>query len=84
MGALEPWHLVIILFVVMLLFGAKRLPGLARSLGSSVRELKKGFSGDEEPEAKTGPSSPVVQASVAPKPPASETSAPPPTIPPAS
>ncbi len=84
MGALEPWHLVIILFVVMLLFGAKRLPGLAHSLGSSVRELKKGFNGDEEPEAKREASQPVVQASVAPNPAASETSAQPPTPPPAS
>jgi len=42
-GALEPMHLLIILFIVLLLFGAKRLPGLARSLGTSARELKKGL-----------------------------------------
>ena len=82
MGALEPWHLVIILFVVMLLFGAKRLPGLAHSLGSSVRELKKGLKEGEEPEAQASP--PVVQASAAPNPAASETSTQPPTPPPAS
>ncbi len=33
----------------MLLFGAKRLPEVGRSLGSSAREFKKGISGDEAP-----------------------------------
>ena len=83
MGALEPWHLAIILFIVMLLFGAKRLPELARSLGSSARELRKGLKEDEEPEAKAAASQPVLQASVAPSPAASKTSAQPPTTPPA-
>ncbi len=40
--------LLIILAIVLLLFGAKKLPDLARSVGSSARELKKGLSGDEE------------------------------------
>jgi sec-independent protein translocase protein TatA len=34
---LNGWHLVIILAVVLLLFGAPKLPGLARSLGQSMR-----------------------------------------------
>jgi sec-independent protein translocase protein TatA len=66
MGALEPWHLVIILFVILLLFGAKRLPELARSLGSSARELKKGLKEDETPEqVKAAPAekAPVIEAS---------------------
>jgi len=37
-----PWELLLILFVVLLLFGAKRLPDLARSLGRSLSEFKKG------------------------------------------
>lgn len=40
--------LLIILAIVLLLFGAKKLPELSRSLGSSARELRKGLSGDEE------------------------------------
>lgn len=40
--------LLIILAIVLLLFGAKRLPELSRSLGSSARELRKGLNGDEE------------------------------------
>ena len=39
-------ELVIILVIVMLLFGAKKLPELAKSLGSSVRELRKSVSDD--------------------------------------
>mgnify|MGYP000424565747 CR=1 FL=1 len=35
-------ELLIILVIVLILFGANRLPQLARSLGSSVREFKKG------------------------------------------
>jgi sec-independent protein translocase protein TatA len=37
LNALEPWHLLIIVGVLVLLFGAKRLPGTARSLGNSLR-----------------------------------------------
>ncbi len=40
--------LLIILAIVLLLFGAKKLPELSRSLGSSARELRKGLSGDEQ------------------------------------
>ena len=37
-------ELLIILVIVLVLFGANRLPELAKSLGSSVKELKKGVS----------------------------------------
>jgi sec-independent protein translocase protein TatA len=37
LGNLNGWHLVIILAVVLLLFGAPKLPGLARSVGQSMR-----------------------------------------------
>ena len=35
-------EILLVLLVVLLLFGAKRLPDLARSLGKSLREFKKG------------------------------------------
>lgn len=38
-------ELIIILAVVLLLFGAKRLPALSKNLGESARELKDGFTG---------------------------------------
>lgn len=40
--------LLIILAVVLLLFGAKKLPELSKSLGQSARELRKGLSGDDK------------------------------------
>lgn len=40
LGNLQGWHLIIILVVVLLLFGAPRLPALARSVGQSMRILK--------------------------------------------
>ncbi|GAA1893294.1 Sec-independent protein translocase subunit TatA [Streptantibioticus ferralitis] len=39
-NGLEPWHLIVVVVVVFLLFGAKRLPDTARSLGKSLRILK--------------------------------------------
>ena len=37
LGNLNGWHLVIILVVILLLFGATRLPALSKSLGQSMR-----------------------------------------------
>ena len=42
LGMPGPGELIIILVIVMLLFGAKRLPELSRSLGKSLSEFKKG------------------------------------------
>lgn len=45
------WEIVFTLFIVLLLFGGKRLPELARSLGEGIREFKKASKEivDEEP-----------------------------------
>lgn len=40
MGALRPWHIIVLVVVLVLLFGAKKLPGAARGLGQSLRILK--------------------------------------------
>lgn len=53
MGPLGPTELIIILAIILLLFGARKLPDLARSLGKSQREFKKGLQEadvDEAPE----------------------------------
>ena len=47
---LQPWHVAVLVVVLVLLFGAKRLPDAARSLGRSMRILKaetKGLAGDD-------------------------------------
>jgi len=39
---MSPWNLLVILAIVLVLFGSKKLPDLARSLGRSLGEFKKG------------------------------------------
>lgn len=39
-NGLEPWHLLIVALVVIVLFGSKKLPDTARALGKSLRILK--------------------------------------------
>jgi len=43
-------ELLIILVVVLLIFGSSRLPGLARSIGASARELRRGKAADVDDE----------------------------------
>jgi sec-independent protein translocase protein TatA len=45
---LQPTHLIVLLVVVLLVFGPKRLPELGRSLGSGLRELKHSLGGHED------------------------------------
>jgi sec-independent protein translocase protein TatA len=42
-------ELLVILFILLLLFGAKKLPELSRSLGQSMKEMRKGLSDDDKP-----------------------------------
>jgi len=55
MGSIGPWEIVLLLLLALLLFGAKRLPEIGRSLGSGMREFKDSVSGvtkmHEEPPA---------------------------------
>jgi len=46
-GLENPFHLLIIAVVLLLLFGAKRLPEMGRSLGSGMREFRDGIMGRE-------------------------------------
>ncbi|KNB52026.1 Sec-independent protein translocase subunit TatA [Streptomyces caatingaensis] len=39
-NALEPWHLLVVVLVLVVLFGSKKLPDMARALGKSARILK--------------------------------------------
>lgn len=45
-------ELLVILLVIVVLFGARKLPDLARSLGKSLSEFKKGREEGEKPDSK--------------------------------
>ncbi len=68
MGALQPVHILILVVVLVVLFGAKRLPDASRSLGRSMRIFKSeitemGQDGTDESgsQAQTAQQQPVVQ-----------------------
>ena len=53
---LSAWELIIVLLIVLLVFGAKKLPEIGRGLGRGIREFKTGLTHHEESgEVLTGP-----------------------------
>lgn len=60
MGRVSGWEWLIILAVLLLLFGARKLPELARSLGASAKEFRKGIeAGSKDESDESGESEPV-------------------------
>lgn len=51
MGSFSIWHWLIVLLIVLLVFGTKRLRNVGKDLGEAVNEFKKGVGGKDE---KTG------------------------------
>ncbi|MGV9268965.1 Sec-independent protein translocase subunit TatA [Kitasatospora sp. NPDC003701] len=69
-NGLEPWHLLVVLAVVILLFGSKKLPEMARGLGKSMRILKaetKALREDEAPAADAAAAPGTAQSTAAPQ-----------------
>jgi sec-independent protein translocase protein TatA len=64
-----PTHMIIVLVVAFLLFGAKRLPELGKGLGEGLKGFKEGIKGVTDPAPPAAP--PVVQQNVTPAPPSS-------------
>jgi sec-independent protein translocase protein TatA len=50
LGMIGPWQIVLIVAVVLLLFGGKKIPELMKGIGKGAREFKKGISGEDEEE----------------------------------
>ena len=48
--SISPWQIAIIVILLLLLFGPKRLPGLGKSIGEAIRGFKKGLDGKEDKE----------------------------------
>lgn len=55
MGALAPWHIIVLVLVIVLLFGSKKLGDVGKGLGQSVREFRSGVTGAPEPPPATPP-----------------------------
>ncbi len=50
LGMVGPWQVIVILAIVLLLFGGKKIPELMKGLGRGVREFKEGINPDEDKE----------------------------------
>jgi sec-independent protein translocase protein TatA len=55
MGGFSFWHWLIVLLIVLLVFGTKRLTSGARDLGKAVHEFKKGLRGEDDDTAGNTP-----------------------------
>jgi len=67
---LQPWHLILLLGVAFLLFGARRLPELGKGLGEGLKGFKEGLKGiADSPTQPQQPAPPVQQQNTAPAPP---------------
>jgi sec-independent protein translocase protein TatA len=63
MGLDNPIHIAFLVVILLLVFGARRLPEIGRSLGSGMREFKDSISGETKP---------TLSATVQPPPPATQ------------
>jgi sec-independent protein translocase protein TatA len=65
MGLDNPLHIAFLVLVLLLLFGAKRIPGMARDLGTGMREFKEGIlpgaSAETAPVVQRQPAPPAAQ-----------------------
>ena len=49
-GLTQPWHIILILLIALMLFGGRKLPEIGRSLGKGMREFKDSITGHTSPE----------------------------------
>jgi len=69
------WEILLVLLIVLIVFGPKRLPALSRAIGKSIRDFKKGLQdvkddieqADWDDDEKSAPKAPPVQQSAAPE-----------------
>lgn len=61
MGLDNPLHIAFLVVILLLVFGARRLPEIGRSLGSGLREFKQSINGESQPQQPTLPA-PAEQA----------------------
>jgi sec-independent protein translocase protein TatA len=66
MGEFSPLHWLIVLAIVLLLFGGKKIPEVMRGLGAGVRSFKEGMQGDGPANPPATPSTPSAPSNSAP------------------
>ncbi len=65
----QPWHILVVLVIALLLFGGKKLPELGKGLGEGWKGFKDGLSGASQDATKTTPANPTETThAVTPKP----------------
>lgn len=57
MGLDNPLHIAVLVVILLLVFGARRLPEIGRSLGSGMREFRQSISGESQRSALNAPAS---------------------------
>ncbi len=77
MGLDNPIHIAFLVVILLLVFGARRLPEIGRSLGSGMREFKDSISGETKPALSATVQQPPVQQ---PQPPVAQPAAAPPPV----
>lgn len=48
MGSIGPWEIIAVILLIIILFGAKKIPDLMHGIGKGIREFKKAVSGEDE------------------------------------
>jgi sec-independent protein translocase protein TatA len=61
MGYFQPWHIIVLLGIALLLFGGKRLPEIGKSLGHGMREFKDAVTGNSSPDSEPQPELPPAE-----------------------
>jgi sec-independent protein translocase protein TatA len=62
MGLDNPLHIAFLVVILLLVFGARRLPEIGRSLGSGLREFKQSINGETPSSSPSPPSPPALSA----------------------
>lgn len=68
MGGISIWQLLIVVVIVVLLFGTKKLSSLGSDLGASIKGFKKAMSDEEKPEKSSAPDADFAAKPLADKP----------------
>ncbi|MGD1848163.1 MAG: twin-arginine translocase TatA/TatE family subunit [Salibacteraceae bacterium] len=49
LGSIGPWQVILIVAIVLLLFGGRKLPELMKGLGKGIKEFKDATNGEDDP-----------------------------------